>query len=70
MTDSAPRSSIEYHQKLGAALDIIDEAILTYDQWMLDDDYDSMAVLHKIIGKMKERRDLCALGEGVGAKEE
>lgn len=53
-----PQSSAEYHQRRGAAWDVVDEAISTYDQWMLDDDYDGMAMLHKIMERMKERRAL------------
>lgn len=49
-------SSVEYHQIRGAAWDIIDEAIETYLEWMGDDDYDSMAVLKKIMNKMIERK--------------
>lgn len=63
MTSQATDTSIEYHQRRGVAWDIVDEAILTYDQWMLDDDYDSMSLLHKIIERMKERRALYANGE-------
>lgn len=51
-------SSIEYQQKRGAGWDIVDEAINTYDQWMLDDDYDFHMILQKIVGRMKERRAL------------
>lgn len=35
--------------------DIIIEAIATYDDWMLDDDYDANLVLTRIIQKMRER---------------
>jgi hypothetical protein len=40
------------HQR-GAAWDIIDQALMTYDAWMLDDDYDATSVLHQIMGQMK-----------------
>lgn len=53
----AATSSAEYHQMRGAAWDIIDEAIITYDRWMLDDDYDA-SKLHEIMKRMKERRAL------------
>jgi hypothetical protein len=49
-------SSIEYQQKRGAGWDIVDEAINTYDQWMLDDNYEFAVILRQIIGRMKERR--------------
>lgn len=49
-------SSIDFQQRRGAAWDIIDEAILAYDEWMLDDDYDAVSVLRRIIEKMRERR--------------
>lgn len=69
MTDRAAVSSIDHQQQRGASWDIIDEAIETYDQWMLDDDYDSMAILRQVIEKMRERRRLYALGEEACAKE-
>jgi hypothetical protein len=55
---SEPTSSIEHHQRRGVAWDIIDEAINTYDEWMLDDDYEANRVLREIMTKMRERRDL------------
>jgi len=54
MTD--PMSSAEYQHNRGVAWDIIDQAINTYDVWMLDDDYDAMTTLHLIISRMKKRR--------------
>jgi hypothetical protein len=51
-------SSIDYHQKRGMAMDIIDEAIATYASYMLDDDYDAQGCLDKIIKRMRERREL------------
>jgi hypothetical protein len=35
--------------------DIILEALSDYDEWMLDDDYDAMTVLHRIMKRMRER---------------
>ena len=49
-------SSIDFHQRRGAAWDIIAEAILAYDEWMLDDDYDARSKLHQIIERMRERQ--------------
>lgn len=49
-------SSIDHQQRRGVAWDIIDQAINTYDGWMLDDDYQAGRVLREIIEKMKERR--------------
>jgi len=49
-------SSIDHHQRQGMALDIIDEALETYRGWMLDDDYDAVGCLHKIMDRMRERR--------------
>lgn len=51
-------SVIDFQQRRGVAWDIIDEAILAYDNWMLDDDYDAQRKLNLIITKMRERRDL------------
>lgn len=55
---SEPDSSIEYQQQRGVAWDIIEQAINTYDQWMLDDDYDANSVLKTIIEQMRDRRAL------------
>lgn len=48
-------SSIDFHQLRGRSHDIIQEAITTYDEWMLDDDYEATPVLRKIIERMRER---------------
>lgn len=53
-----PTSSIDFQQQRGAGWDIVDEAIATYDDWMLDDDYDFHVILRQIINRMRERRDL------------
>ncbi len=52
-----PESSVDYQQQRGVAWDIIDQAINTYDGWMLDDDYRASEVLREIINKMRSRRD-------------
>ena len=52
----APTSSLDNHQRRGAAWDIIDQAINDCDAWMADDDYDAVGILTKIINRMKERR--------------
>jgi hypothetical protein len=59
-----PQSSSEYQQRRGVAWDIIDQAIVSYDQWMLDDDYDANKILGRIIDKMKERRAFYSSDEG------
>ena len=53
-------SSVNHFQKTGIAVDIIDEAINTYNGFMLDDDYDYQTVLNKIMVRMIERRPLIA----------
>ena len=45
-------------QDRSVSWDIVDEAINAYDQWMLDDDYDATSMLHSIMARMKERREL------------
>ena len=51
-------SSIDHRQQEGVAWDIIDEAIGSFDEWMKDDDFDAMRVLHEIVGRMRERMAL------------
>ncbi len=53
--------SIDFQQQRGRHADIIQEALATYDDWMLDDDYDAMPVLHKIMKRMQERLKMGAL---------
>jgi hypothetical protein len=53
-------SSIDLQQQRGRHADIIEEAINTYDEWMLDDDYESMTILRKIMDRMRERFALSA----------
>lgn len=60
-------SSIDYHQRRGQAMDIIDEALAAYDQWYLDDHFDAKAALDQIMQRMRERRSLLS---GGGAHEE
>lgn len=55
-----PQSSAEYHQQRGVAWDIVDEALIAYREFMLDDDYDAMTALKKICDRMEERRALYA----------
>lgn len=57
MTQRA-QSSIDHQQQRGVAMDIVDQAIEEYDQWMLDDDYDAMTFLHSLMGRMRARREL------------
>lgn len=59
-----PANFADHQQRRGAALDIIDEAIQTYDEYMLDDDFEREGiVLDLIINRMRERR-ASILGEG------
>jgi len=53
-----PTSSTEYHQRRGAAWDIIDEALASYNEYMHDDDYNAQGALDRIMQRMKERRAL------------
>jgi hypothetical protein len=45
-------------QERGAGWDIVDQAIATYDSWMLDDDFDANRILKEIIEQMRARRSL------------
>jgi len=45
------------HQR-GRHADIILEALATYDEWMLDDDYDAFRILSQIIRRMRERLEM------------
>lgn len=49
---------IDFQQRRGMALDIIDEALEAYRGFMLDDDYDAQATLDRIMIRMRERREL------------
>ena len=63
-------SSTEYQQRRGAAWDIIDEALNSYREFMLDDDFDSQSALDKIMARIDERRSLyrpASPGKGGGA---
>lgn len=51
-------SYIEYQQRRGVAWDIIEQAINTYDSWVLDDDFDANRVLKEIVEQMRVRRSL------------
>lgn len=53
-------SNVEFLQQRGRHADIIAEALETYDEWMLDDDYEAMPVLHKIMKRMRERLEMGA----------
>lgn len=48
-------SSIDLMQRRGAAWDIIQQALNSYDSFMLDDDYDSQRALNDIMSKMRDR---------------
>lgn len=42
-------------QDNGVAWDIIAEAIVSYDAWMQDDDYDAFGAINQIMGRLKKR---------------
>jgi hypothetical protein len=42
----------------GRYYDIIVEALVDYDGWMLDDDYDATPVLNRIMKRMRERLEM------------
>jgi hypothetical protein len=58
-----PQSSVEMHQQRGRHFDIIQEAISTYDEWMLDDCYDATTKLNQIIEQMRKRLEFSAAPE-------
>lgn len=68
MTSQTPTSSIDHQQQRGAGWDVVDEAIQTYDEWMLDDDYDAIGKLAEIMARMRARRNLYRDGEIVEDK--
>lgn len=50
--------SINHFQQSGVAWDIIAEAIESYREYMLNDDYDAAGKLREIIERMDDRRNL------------
>lgn len=58
------QTSIERHQRNGVAWDIIAEAVNSWDEWMLDDDYDAMGALNRIMSRMKKRAAFYKFGDG------
>lgn len=55
-SEPAAQSYADWQQKRGRNLNIVDEAIAAYDEWMLDDDFDGINKLQQIIERMRERR--------------
>jgi hypothetical protein len=55
MTEPRAQSSIDHQQRRGVAWDIIAEALESYREFMLDDDYDAQGALDRIIKRMQER---------------
>lgn len=51
-------SSADQRQRDGVAWDIIQEALNTYDSFMLDDDYNGLGTLNQIMKRMRERVSL------------
>ena len=48
----------DYQQRRGVALDIIDEALNSYREFMLDDDYNAQRSLDQIMTRMADRRSV------------
>ena len=57
---SEPANCADFQQRRGMALDVIDEALSTYREFMLDDDFDAQAVLDRIMARMTKRRQSLA----------
>lgn len=57
-SEREPQSSAEYQHRRGVAWDIVDEALIAYREFMLDDDYDAMTALKTICDRMEKRRAL------------
>jgi hypothetical protein len=53
VTDSAA-----FLQRRGRHADIILQALASYDEWMLDDDYDATSKLHEIMKRMRDRFEM------------
>ena len=53
-----PANFVDYQQRRGAALDAIDEALNSYREFMLDDDFDAQRALDGIMTRLSERRNL------------
>jgi hypothetical protein len=52
-----PSSSIDHQQHRGIAWGIIEQALMAYHNFMLDDYFEPYGALHNIMGKMRERYD-------------
>lgn len=50
-------SSIDFQQQRGVAWDVVDEALDSFNTFMLDDDYDYKRALYSIMARMQARRD-------------
>jgi len=50
----------DFLQQRGRHADIILEALATYDEWNLDDDYDAFRILSAIMRRMRERMEMSA----------
>jgi len=48
---------VDYQQRRGVALDIIEEALTSYRAFMLDDDYDAQRALDEIMTRMSQRSE-------------
>lgn len=52
-----PVDYIDWQQRRGVFADIVDEALSSYEAWMVEDDYDATNALHKIMDRMRQRRN-------------
>src|SRR4051812_19397662 len=55
---SSSGSASDGIRERGRYYDIIIEALVDYDGWMLDDDYDATPVLNRIMKRMRERVEM------------
>ena len=51
-----PANYTDWQQRRGVFADIVDEALASYEAWMAEDDYNATDALHKIMGRMRQRR--------------
>jgi hypothetical protein len=58
--------SSSFLQQRGRHADIIKQALETYNQWMLDDCYDSMTKLHEIMATMRYRFEMSEIPSAEG----
>jgi len=54
---AVPPTYTDWQQRRGRDADIVDEAIASYNAWLLEDDYNAKDAIRKIMGRMVERRN-------------